>query len=152
MCQHGLYVNRIIRHVPFHVWLLFTQHSFEIYAHCFVVGVDALYCCIVFIHSTVNEMLGDFQVGWISDKIDVFCVSPGVYSFSFLLSKCLGVELLSHQVYFSFDRYSQTVFQIAFTGFHGHPPCMRADEFILPKNALKSILSQVSISGFISSK
>lgn len=59
-------------------------------------------------------MLGDFQVGWFSDKIDVFCVAPGMYSFSFLLSKCLGVELLSHQVYFSFDSYSQTVFQIAF--------------------------------------
>lgn len=47
----------------------FHSTFFEAHPHGFVAGGDALYCCIVFIHSAVEDMLGDFQGGWISDKI-----------------------------------------------------------------------------------
>ena len=86
-----------------------------------------------------------------SKEVNIYTYT-GTYTFSFLLSACLGVELLSHQVDFSCNRYSQTVFQGAFPSLHCHPQYVRGYVFILPQNALKLNISQISISVSSSSK
>lgn len=86
-----------------------------------------------------------------SNEINIYTYT-GTYTFSFLLSACLGVELLNHQADFSCNRYSQTVFQGVFPSLHCHPQCVRRYVFILPQNALKLNISQISISVSCSSK
>lgn len=71
------------------------------------------------------------------------------YTFLFLLSICLGVELLSHQLHFTFGRAS---FPSAFISLYCHPQCMMVGELILSRNTLKFNISQISISVSVSLK